>query len=152
MSRIWIDADACPVIARDIIVRAANRAKIEAIFVANQQVRLPPGPYTHSRQVPGGFDVADDAIAAEVSGGDLVITSDIPLAAAVIERGAQALNPRGEPYSPDTIRQKLNLRDFMDTMRASGVQSGGPPPYGMRERQAFANALDRYIAKAVRPA
>ncbi len=147
MAKIWVDADACPVVVREIIVRAANRTKIEAIFVANQQVRLPPGPFTRSLQVPGGFDVADQAIVDALGAGDLVVTSDIPLAADAIAKGAQALNPRGEPYDPDTIRQKLNLRDFMDTMRASGVQSGGPPPLGEREKQQFANALDRYLAK-----
>jgi uncharacterized protein YaiI (UPF0178 family) len=147
---IWVDADACPGVVREIIVRAANRTRIEAVFVANQQIRLPPGPFTRSMQVPGGFDVADQAIVDALQPGDLVVTADIPLAADAITRGAEAVNPRGDPYSPDTIRQKLNLRDFMDTMRSSGVQSGGPPPYGQKERQAFANALDRYLARATR--
>lgn len=147
MPRIWVDADACPGVVREIIVRAANRTRVEAVFVANQQVRLPPGPFTRSMQVPGGFDVADQAIVDAAEPGDLVVTADIPLAADAIAKGAEAVNPRGEPYSPDTIRQKLNLRDFMDTMRSSGVQSGGPPSYGQKERQAFANVLDRYLAR-----
>lgn len=147
MPKIWVDADACPGVVREIIVRAAQRTRVEAVFVANAPVRLPPGPYTRSLQVPGGFDVADQAIVDALTAGDLVVTADIPLAADAIARGAEVVNPRGESYSPDTIRQKLNLRDFMDTMRASGVQSGGPPPYGMREKQAFANVLDCYLAR-----
>ncbi len=144
---IWVDADACPVAVREIICKAAHRTATETIFVANTFLRLPPSPHTTFRQVPKGFDVADDEIALQCQPNDLVITSDIPLAAEVIEKGAQALSARGESFSPDTIGQKLNVRDFMDTMRASGVQSGGPPPMVAADRQTFANALDRYLAK-----
>lgn len=144
---IWVDADACPVAVREIICRAAQRTSTETVFVANTFLRLPPSPHTTFRQVPKGFDVADNEIAQRCRANDLVITADIPLAAEVIEKGGQALSPRGEAFSPDTIGERLNVRDFMDTMRASGVQSGGPPPLGAADRQAFANALDRYLTK-----
>ncbi|MBL6689717.1 MAG: YaiI/YqxD family protein [Pseudomonadales bacterium] len=144
---IWIDADACPVVIREIICGAANRTGTETIFVANSFIKLPPSPHIRFMQVPKGFDVADNEIAARAVEGDLVITSDIPLAAEVMEKKTEAINTRGEPYSEDTIRQRLNMRDFMDTMRSSGVQSGGPPPLGQAEKQAFANALDRYLAR-----
>ena len=147
MSKIWVDADACPVLIKEIIVRAALRTGCEVAFVANQQIRLPPAPNLRSVQVPHGFDVADHYIVQQTQAGDLVISGDIPLVAEVMEKGASAINPRGEAYTTDTIRQKLNMRDFMDTMRASGVQSGGPPPLGQKERMAFANALDRYLAR-----
>lgn len=143
---IWVDADACPVAVRDIICRAANRTATTTVFVANTFLRLPPSKHISFRQVPKGFDVADNEIVRLCTHGDLVITSDIPLAAEVIGKGGQAVSPRGEAFSPDTIGERLNVRDFMDTMRASGVQSGGPPPLGPAERQAFANALDRYLA------
>ncbi len=148
MVSIWVDADACPVVIREIIVRAANRTGTSATFVANNFLKLPPSPHIRFRQVPKGFDVADNEIVASVAAGDLVITGDIPLAAEVMGKGAQALNPRGEHYSEDTIGQKLNMRDFMDTMRASGVQSGGQPPMSKSDRQAFANALDRFLASS----
>ena len=147
MSRIWVDADACPVLIKEIIVRAALRTGCEVAFVANQQIRLPQAPNLRSVQVPHGFDVADHYIVQQTQAGDLVISGDIPLVAEVMEKGAAAINPRGEAYTTDTIRQKLNMRDFMDTMRASGVQNGGPPPLGQKERMAFANALDRYLAR-----
>ena len=147
MSKIWVDADACPVLIKEIIVRAALRTGCFVAFVANQQIRLPPVPNLRSVQVPHGFDVADHYIVQQTQAGDLVISGDIPLVAEVMEKGASAINPRGEAYTTDTIRQKLNMRDFMDTMRASGVQSGGPPPLGQKERMAFANALDRYLAR-----
>ena len=147
MSKIWVDADACPVLIKEIIVRAALRTGCFVAFVANQQIRLPPVPNLRSVQVPHGFDVADHYIVQQTQAGDLVISGDIPLVAEVMEKGAAAINPRGEAYTTDTIRQKLNMRDFMDTMRASGVQSGGPPPLGQKERMAFANALDRYLAR-----
>ena len=154
MSRIWVDADACPAVVRDILVRAALRTGCEVAFVANQQVRLPLAPNLRSVQVPHGFDVADHYIVQQVESGDLVISGDIPLVAEVMAKGSEAINPRGEAYTVDTIRQKLNMRDFMDTMRASGVQGGGPPPLGQKERMAFANALDRFMARraARRPA
>jgi hypothetical protein len=145
---VWVDADACPKVVREILLRAAQRTGIQLTFVANQAVPVPPAPNIKAVQVPSGFDIADNEIVRRVSAGDLVITGDIPLAAEVMEKGAEALNPRGEMYTENTIRQRLNMRDFMDTLRASGVQSGGPPPLGQRERQQFANALDRYLAKA----
>lgn len=145
---IWVDADACPVVIRDIIFRAANRTETPTVFVANSPIRVIPSPYIRFQQVPKGFDVADNEIVKQVSPGDLVITQDIPLAAEVMELGAEALHPRGEPYTEDTIRQRLNIRDFMDTMRSSGVQTGGPPPLTNSDRQAFANALDRYLTRS----
>lgn len=147
---IWIDADACPTVIKDILYRAAERARVPLILVANQPLSTPPSKYISSRQVAGGFDVADDEIARSVAAGDLVITADIPLAAEVIEKQADALNPRGELYTRDNIRGRLNMRDFMDTMRSSGVHTGGPPPLSQRERQAFANQLDRWIAQNVK--
>ncbi len=144
---IWVDADACPVVIREIICKAANRTETETVFVANNYIKLPPSPHIRFMQVPKGFDIADNEIAERAAAGDMVITGDIPLAAEVMEKKAEAINTRGEPYSEDTIRQRLNMRDFMDTMRASGVQSGGPPPLGQAEKQAFANALDRYLAR-----
>ena len=147
---IWVDADAGPVMIREIIFRAANRTETETILVANSFIKVPPSKYVRFRQVPKGFDVADNEIAARAEEHDLVITGDIPLAAEVMEKGAVALNPRGERYSADTIRQRLNMRDFMDTMRASGVRTGGPPPLGTAEKQKFANELDRYLASDAR--
>jgi hypothetical protein len=149
--KIWVDADACPGVIREIICRAAERTGVEAAFVANQPLRLPRSRFIKMVQVPRGFDVADHEIVSRVAAGDLVITADIPLAAEVIEQGAHALSPRGEAYSPETIRGKLNMRDFMDTLRASGVQTGGPPPLGRRERQDFANALDRCLTRHAPP-
>lgn len=144
---IWVDADACPVAVKEMIFRAANRAQIQTTFVANQRIPVPPSKYLKSVQVASGFDVADDEIVKRCIAGDLVITSDIPLAAEVIEKDAQALSSRGELYTKGNIGGRLNMRDFMDTMRASGVQSGGPPPLGPREKQEFANQLDKIIAK-----
>lgn len=145
---IWVDADACPVVARDILCRAAQRTGVTVTFVANQPLPLPRSPLVQFLQVQSGFDVADDEIVRRAAADDLVITSDIPLAAEVMEKGAAALNPRGELYTPDTIKAVLGMRDFMDTMRASGVNTGGNPAYGQTERQAFANALDRWLARA----
>jgi len=144
---IWVDADACPVVVRDILYKAAERTHTLLTLVANQPIRVPPSRYIRQRQVQSGFDVADDEIVRLVSAGDLVITSDIPLAAEVIEKGGEAISPRGERFTPDNIRGRLNMRDFMDTMRASGIQSGGPPPLSKADRQTFANHLDRYLAK-----
>jgi len=148
--RIWVDADGCPNVVKEIICRAAIRAEIHTYFVANHAIQLPRSPLLTSLQVQQGFDVADDEIALRCETGDLVVTSDIPLAADVIAKGATALNSRGEIYTNENVRQRLNMRDFMDTMRASGIQSGGPPPLGAREKQAFANGLDRLIAKSKR--
>lgn len=148
--KIWVDADACPVVIKEILFKAANRTGVETTLVANQSVRIPPSPHITMLQVKSGFDVADDEIVKRVNAGDLVITADIPLAAEVIEKGGLALNPRGEMYTTDDIKAKLNMRDFMDTMRASGVSSGGPPPLNQNDRQAFANHLDRWLTRQVK--
>lgn len=144
--QIWVDADACPKVIKEILFRAAVRTGISLTLVANQPLKVPPAPHIRSLVVPAGFDVADNEIVRRAEPGDLVITADLPLAAEVIEKGAQALNPRGELYSPDTIRQKLTMRDFMDTLRSSGIQTGGPASLSQADRQAFANALDRLLA------
>ena len=144
---IWVDADACPVVIKDIIFRAANRKQIHTTLVANQMLRTPGSLFIKAIQVAKGFDVADNYIVAECVAGDLVITADIPLAAAVIERGALALNPRGEMYTAANIRESLSLRNFMDELRSSGVQTGGPNAFSHADRQAFANALDRLLAQ-----
>ncbi len=144
--QIWVDADACPVVVKEILFRAADRTKTLVTLVANQYIRVPNSDYIKTVQVPSGFDVADNEIVKRAAAGDLVITADIPLAAEIIEKGAHALNPRGEMYSTENIRSLLNMRDFMDTMRSSGVDtSGGPPPLNQSDRQAFANQLDRFL-------
>ena len=143
---IWVDADACPTVIKDILYRAAQRTGIELILVANQPLRVPPARNIRSIQVQAGFDIADNEIVRRCQPGDLVITADIPLAAEVIEKGGLALNPRGELYTVNTIRERLNMRDFMDTMRASGVQTGGPSPLHQKDRQQFANQLDTLLA------
>lgn len=143
---IWVDADACPVVVRDIIFRAARRTETAVTLVANQPVRVPRLPLIRTVQVAQGFDVADSHIAGGVEAGDLVINGDIPLAAEVVDKGARALNPRGELYTKDNIRERLSMRDFMDELRGSGVRTGGPPPLGQREKRAFAAALDRLLA------
>ncbi len=142
---IWVDADACPNVVKDILFRAAQRTKILLTLVANQPISTPPSPYIKSIQVPSGFDVADNYIAQEVIAGDLVITADIPLAADVVAKDAIALNPRGEKYTKENIKQRLTMRNFMEEMRGAGQAVGGPPPLNQQDRQAFANALDRYI-------
>jgi len=145
--KIWVDADACPVVIREILFRAADRRQIELTMVANQAVRTPSSRFIKMLQVGAGFDVADNEIVKRLGAGDLVITADIPLAAEVIAKGGHALNPRGEMYSADTIGAILNMRDFMDTMRASGINTGGPPALNQRDRQAFANNLDRFLTR-----
>jgi uncharacterized protein YaiI (UPF0178 family) len=145
---IWVDADACPAVVKDILYRAAERAQVIVTLVANQPLRTPRSSFIRTLQVPRGFDVADNEIARRVEPGDLVVTADIPLAAQVIERGGTALDPRGELYSPDTIRERLTMRAFLDELRASGVQTGGPPPLAHGDRQRFANQLDRWLAQA----
>mgnify|MGYP001819766996 FL=1 len=145
---IWVDADACPRVIRDILFRAAERCGIPLTLVANQSIEIPRSRHIRMLQVSSGFDVADNEIARRVQPDDLVITADIPLAAEVIEKQAQALSPRGERFSPDNIRERLNMRDFMDTMRSSGFTGGGPPPLSATDRQAFANGLDSYLAKS----
>lgn len=144
---IWVDADACPRPVKEILFKAAERTGVELTLVANHAMAVPRLPNVRLLQVQGGFDVADQEIAKRVAPGDLVITADIPLAAEVIALGAQALNPRGEIYSADTIRALLTMRDFMDTMRASGVVTGGPPALSQADRQAFAGQLDRWLAR-----
>ncbi len=147
---IWVDADACPAVVKEILYRAAERARAPLTLVSNQPLRTPPSPFIRTLQVPRGFDVADHEIARRVEPGDLVVTADIPLAAQVIERGGHALDPRGELYSSETIRERLTMRDFMDELRASGVQTGGPPPLAQGDRQRFANQLDRFLARVGR--
>ena len=148
--KIWVDADACPVVIKDILYRAAQRTETLVTLVANQPMRVPASDFIRTIQVPSGFDVADNEIVNQLDAGDLVITADIPLAAEVIEKGGHALNPRGELYSQDNIRARLNMRDFMDTLRASGIHTGGPPTISQSDRQAFANNLDRYLAATSR--
>jgi uncharacterized protein YaiI (UPF0178 family) len=145
--RIWVDADACPGPIKEILFRAAERRGLPLILVANQGVRVPPSPFISAVQVAKGFDVADNHIVQALAAGDLVITADIPLAAEVLAKGAHAINPRGERYSPDTIRERLVMRDFMELMRGTGQVTGGPPPLGQADRQAFANALDRLLTQ-----
>ena len=144
---IWVDADACPGVIKDILFRVADRTRIMVTLVANKALYVPPSPYLRSLQVPRGFDVADNEIARRVETGDLVITADIPLASQVIEKGGHALDPRGELYSPDNIRERLNMRDFMDGLRSSGVQTGGPPALSQADRQRFANQLDGLLRR-----
>ena len=148
--RIWVDADACPSVIREILFRAADRTKIPLILVANQPQRTPASKQITSIQVPGGFDVADKEITKRMQPGDLVITADIPLAAEVIEQGGHVINPRGERYTKDNIEQRLSLRNFMDELRGSGVNTGGPPPLNQADRQAFANQLDRFLSQVIR--
>lgn len=145
--KIWVDADACPNVIKEILFRAANRVAIPVTLVANHFVRVPPSPHIKSIQVESGFDVADNYIVQQAEAGDLVITADIPLADELITKGAHALNPRGELYTKDTIKQRLQMRDFMETMRSSGVQTGGPAPLNQTDRQNFANKLDAMLAK-----
>jgi uncharacterized protein YaiI (UPF0178 family) len=149
---IWVDADACPAVIKEILFRAAERASVMVTLVANQWIRTPPSRFIRSIQVPGGFDVADAEIVRRIEPGDLVVTADIPLAALVIEKGADALNPRGERYTPDSIAQRLSMRNFMDELRGSGVDTGGPAPFHARDRMAFANQLDSWLAKLPRSA
>lgn len=144
---IWVDADACPRVIKEILFRAAERTGVTVTLVANRAVAIPRIPSLRVLQVAAGFDVADKEIVNRVAAGDLVITADVPLAAEVIEKGAEALNPRGERYSPDTIRGVLTMRDFMDTMRASGNVGEGPPALTQADRNAFASHLDKWLAR-----
>ena len=145
--KIWVDADACPAVIKDILFRAATRTKINTTLVANHTLRVPPSPYINFMQVTPGFDVADNEIVARLTAGDLVITGDIPLAAEVIEKGGQALNPRGELYTTENIKARLTMRDLIDSLRSSGVHTGGPPALSQADRQAFANQLDKILTK-----
>ena len=146
--KIWVDADACPRVIKEILYRAADRVGVQLILVANQSLQIPGSRNIRSVQVEAGFDVADNYIVQQAQEGDLVVTADIPLAAEIVEKGCLALNPRGELYTTENIRQRLNMRDFMDTMRSSGVDTGGPAPLGQAQRQAFANQLDRFLARS----
>ncbi|VAW87286.1 Protein YaiI [hydrothermal vent metagenome] len=143
--KIWVDADACPVAAKEILYRAAERKSVKLILVANHALQTPKSKHISTIQVPHGFDVADNEIVKQMQAEDLVITADIPLAADVIAKEGAALSPRGEIFTVDNIRERLSMRDFMESLRSSGVQTGGPNVYGQRERQAFANALDRFL-------
>jgi uncharacterized protein len=145
---IWVDADACPGAIRDILVRAAERLQIPMTLVANKPLRVPPSRFIRTLQVPRGFDVADKEIAGRVEAGDLVITADIPLASDVVGRGAHALDPRGELYTRDNIEERLQMRNFMDGLRASGVQTGGPAALDHGDRKRFADQLDRFLRQA----
>jgi uncharacterized protein YaiI (UPF0178 family) len=144
---IWVDADACPNAIKETLFKAANRKEIPLILVANHFLKVPPSIWIKSIQVESGFDIADDYIVAEVNKDDLVITSDIPLAAELIEKGAQVITARGDIFDKTNIKQKLNMRDFMDTMRSSGEHSGGQAAMNAKDKQTFANALDRYLAR-----
>lgn len=150
MMKIWVDADACPGPIKDILFRASERAGVAVTLVANHPMHVPKSKHVQLLQVASGFDVADNEIVHRLQPGDLVITGDIPLASEVLEKGGYALNPRGEMYSKDTIRARLGMRDFMETLRASGIQTGGPASLHARDRQAFANQLDGFLAKAAK--
>ncbi|MGC2165726.1 MAG: YaiI/YqxD family protein [Gallionella sp.] len=145
--QIWVDADACPKVIKDILFRAAERGRIALTLVANKMLHCPPSKFIRSMQVPAGFDVADNKIAELTEPGDLVITADIPLAAQVISRGGHALNPRGEFYSAENIQERLTMRNFMESLRGSGIETGGPDTFKHSDRQAFANQLDRFLAR-----
>ncbi len=148
--KIWVDADACPVVIKDILCKAADRTEINTTFVANQFIRTPPSRYIKFIQVARGFDVADNEIVARVESGDLVITGDIPLASEVIDKGGVALNHRGELYTVENIKERLNMRDFMDTLRGSGIDTGGRAALNQNDRQAFANHLDKLLTNSKR--
>ncbi|XYJ12808.1 YaiI/YqxD family protein [Telluria sp. B2] len=145
--QIWVDADACPGVVKEILYRVAERTQIQVTLVANQLLRVPGSKFIRALQVPGGFDVADAEIVERVQPGDLVVTADIPLAAQVLEKGGYALNPRGDFYTRDTIAQQLTMRAFMEELRSSGVDTGGPSAFSQADRQNFANALDRHLAR-----
>lgn len=149
-TQILVDADACPVAIKEILFRAAERMQVDVTLVANQFLRTPASRHVRAVQVPAGFDVADHEIVRRVAAGDLVVTQDIPLAAAVIEKGALALDPRGELHTRDTIAQRLTMRNFMDELRSSGVDTGGHAPFHARDKQAFANQLDRWLQQRAR--
>lgn len=146
--QIWVDADACPNVIKDILFRAANRTETDLILVANQFIKTPPSPFISSVQVAAGFDVADNHIAQSVEAGDIVVTADIPLAADIVAKGAWGINPRGTLYTEQNIKQTLSMRNFMEEMRSTGQVSGGPPPLDAKDKQSFANTLDRLLAKA----
>lgn len=144
---VWVDADACPNAIKEVLYKAANRTQVPLILVANHYLKVPPSTVIKALQVEAGFDVADDYIAAQVEANDLVITSDIPLAAEVIDKKGHVITARGDIYDKTNIKQKLNMRDFMDTMRSSGEHHGGQASYSAKDKQTFANALDRYLSR-----
>jgi len=148
--KIWIDADACPAVIKEILFRAAERTQTLVTLIANHSMRVPPSRYVNLLQVTQGFDVADAEIVKRLDVGDLVITADIPLAAEVLEKGGKALSPRGELYSTDDIKARLTMRDFMDTLRSSGIDTGGPPALSQSDRQAFANHLDTILSRVAK--
>ena len=145
--RIWVDADACPRVIKEILFRAAERKQVQLTLVANQPLRTPPSPYIDTMVVAAGFDVADDKIVELLSPGDLVITADIPLAAAAIARAGHALNPRGELYTRDNIQERLTVRNMLDELRGCGIDTGGPPALNAADRQSFANQLDKFLSR-----
>ena len=145
--KIWVDADACPLAVKEILYRVANRAQVPLTLIANRMLRVPPSPWIRALQVPGGFDVADQRIAEEAQAGDLIITADVPLAAQVIAKGAVVIDPRGELLNASNIQERLTMRNFLDGLRSSGVETGGPPALSSADRQSFANQLDRLLAK-----
>jgi len=149
--KIWVDADACPKVIRDILFRAAERAGVPLILVANRHIRVPPSPWIRSVQVSAGFDEADAYIANEVAFGELVISADIPLASDVVAKGAVVLSPRGELLDNSNIRERLSMRDFMDELRSTGVDTGGPAQFSHADRQAFANQLDHWLTRLRHP-
>ena len=148
--KIWVDADACPVVVKDILFRAAERTGIELTLVANQRIRIPRSRVVKFLLVKSGFDAADNEIVKRLHSGDLVITADIPLAAEAVEKEAYALNPRGEFYTADNIKSRLNVRDFMDALRESGVDTGGPPALSQSDRKTFADNLDKFLSRHVK--
>ena len=145
--KIWVDADACPVAVKEILYRAANRTRIELTLIAYQMLRVPPSPWIKALQVPAGFDVADQKIAQEVVAGDVVVTADVPLAALVIAKGAVVIDPRGELLDKGNIQERLSMRNFMESLRNSGIETGGPASLSSADRQAFANQLDRLLSR-----
>jgi len=145
--QIWVDADACPGVIKDILYRVAERTQIQVTLVANQLMRVPGSKFIRALQVPSGADVADAEIVERLAAGDLVVTGDIPLAAQVLEKGGYALNPRGDFYTKDTIAQQLTMRAFMEELRSGGIDTGGPAAFSQADRQNFANALDRHLAR-----
>ncbi|PCE24738.1 YaiI/YqxD family protein [Burkholderia ubonensis] len=145
--QVLVDADACPVVIKDMLFRAARRAEVHVTLVANQYLRTPPSPFIKALQVPAGFDAADARIVELVAAGDLVITADIPLAAAVLDKGAHALDPRGSWFSRENIEERLSTRAMLDQLRSTGIDTGGPAPYSARDSKAFAGQLDRFLAR-----
>ncbi|MCI5180277.1 MAG: YaiI/YqxD family protein [Candidatus Electrothrix sp. AW3_4] len=145
--KIWVDADACPVVIKEILYKAAERTGLQLILVANTLFRVPTSSFIHFIRVPQGADKADDEIVKQLIAEDLVITADIPLAARVVNRGCLALNPRGEVYTEDNIQERLSTRDFLESLRLNGVESGGPPAFNARDKQHFANKLDQILTK-----